>query len=77
MVQPTLPPTYFLRVGERITYYRTRAGISVDDMAKMLEISKSTMHNIEHGVGGLRMDRAHIIALACRVTLNDLVVGAV
>lgn len=68
--------TFWMRVGERITYHRKRAGMTQDDLGELLGLSRSSVVNIEMGVQGIRLDRAMVIATACGVTVNDLLEGA-
>ena len=68
-------PTFWQLVGRKMKLHRQQAGYTRDDMAQILDMSVTSVGNMEMGVQGIRLDRAKVIADACGVTLNDLVEG--
>lgn len=55
------------RVGASIRYYRHRAGLSADDLARVLGVSRSTWYAREATGDGLTLEELARAASACGV----------
>ena len=62
-----------ITVGDRISLARRRADINQEDLAKMVDVSTSTLQKIESGHTSPRLALVFKIAQALNVTTFDLV----
>lgn len=61
------------RVGERLKEMRLRAGLSQDEVAERLEISRSHVSNMEKGRSNTTVTRLHDLALLYGCTVGEIV----
>ena len=62
-----------MTVGENIKRLREKAGMTQEDLAKVLGVTHSAISLIESDKRGINVKKADKIAAALGVTLNDLI----
>jgi len=62
----------YIKLGDRIRYYRTAAGLSQEKLAEIIDVSFQHMSNIETGKKGLSLDTIMKIAHALDVSFDQL-----
>jgi transcriptional regulator with XRE-family HTH domain len=60
------------QVGQRIRYFRKRLGLTVDQLAERVGVSRQQIVRIEAGLTGVTLARLQLIAEALGVVLADL-----
>jgi transcriptional regulator with XRE-family HTH domain len=59
--------------GRNVRRLRTAAGLSLADLAAAADISKTTLHGIEHGAGNPTLSTLWALATALGVSLGELI----
>ena len=62
----------YIKLGDRIRYYRTAAGLSQEKLAEIIDVSFQHMSNIETGKKGLSLETIMNIAHALDVSADQL-----
>jgi len=58
--------------GKRLQFLRIRAGLTQEQMADQLEVTKETISNLERGVHGPKFDTLEKIAKVLNVPVIEL-----
>ena len=58
--------------GERLTHFRTKAGLSLTEAAERVGVHKSTYHQFESGRRSPTLDRLHEIAVKLGIDPHQL-----
>ena len=66
----------YIKLGDRIRYYRTKAGLSQEKLAEIIDVSFQHMSNIETGKKGLSLETIMNIAHALDVSADQLLVDS-
>ena len=62
-----------MNIGNKIKFFREKQGISMDELATALDVSKSTVSRYENNKREPNIDTLQNIAIALGVTINELV----
>ena len=66
----------YIKLGDRIRFYRTNAGLSQEKLADLIDVSVQHMSNIETGKKGLSLETIMNIAHALDVSADQLLVDS-
>lgn len=62
----------WVQIGENVTQARKRHGITQDQLAKMIHLSRTSVVNLEGGNQRCPVDTLYDIAGACGITITEL-----
>ena len=62
----------YIKLGERIRFYRTNAGLSQEKLADIIDVSFQHMSNIETGKKGLSLETIINITHALNISADQL-----
>lgn len=71
-MKPKQREAYVQAVGARVTKYRKRKGLSQEDLAEAIGVSRSAMSRIEKGQQELTISRTQELAFALGVAASNI-----
>ncbi len=66
----------FERIGSKIRYYRTKNGLSQDDLAEAADVNRVYLSRLERGERGASLETIVAIANSLRITVDDILDGS-
>lgn len=66
----------YIKLGERIRYYRTKTGLSQEKLAEIIDVSFQHISNIENGKKGLSLESIINIAHALSTSPDQLLIDS-
>lgn len=64
-----------ISIGERISFFRKKKGLTVTELAKIIDVSPSTISNYENNKTLPSADNVALLAVALDTTMNEIISG--